>query len=393
MDIVLPPLRLTGADVLTESRLQRRSIALADGMITSDSLPEVNLTGYWLLPGLIDLHGDAFERHLAPRPSAPFDKTLGLASTDRELAANGVTTAWLAQGWSWEGGTRDPDYAEAVMDALSAYRPRALTDMRLQIRCETHLVDSADRMLAAIKAHDIDYVVFNNHLPDILDVLENDPDRVDIWARASGTSPEGYRARIDTALEYEPQVFRHLARLATEFDRCGVAYGSHDDPDAETRERYRMIGARIAEFPTRREAAYSAKAMGDPVIMGAPNVVRGGSQSGNIAASALIADGLCDALVSDYFYPALQHAAWTLADKGITDFATAWEMISTKPARIMRLRDRGTLGFGKRADIVVMNPDSRAIEATITGGRLTYLAGEAGRRFLSQTQVARIAAE
>lgn len=393
MDIVLPPLRLTGADVLTDSAFQRRSIALADGRITSDSLPEVNLSGYWLVPGIIDLHGDAFERHLSPRPTAPFEKSLGLASTDRELAANGVTTAWLAQCWSWEGGIRGEDYAEAVMAALAEYRVRALCDMRIQIRCETHMVDSADRLLAAIEDYGVDYVVFNNHLPEALEAWDKTPLKVEAWARQAGRSGEDYIADVRAAAAREPQVFRHLARLAEAFDRMGVAYGSHDDPDAETRERYRMIGARIAEFPTHRGAAFTAKAMGDPVIMGAPNVVRGGSQSGNIAAAALIAEGLCDALVSDYYYPALAQSAWTLADKGLLDFAAAWALISTKPAQILGLRDRGSLSFGKRADLVVMNPETRAIEATISGGRLTYLAGEAGRRFLSQAQVARIAAE
>lgn len=393
MDMVLPPLRLTGADVISDSVFQRRSLALADGMVTSDALPEVNLSGYWLLPGIIDLHGDAFERHLSPRPTAPFDKALGLASTDRELASNGVTTAWLAQCWSWEGGIRGADYAEAVMAALAAYRPQAMTDMRLQLRCETHMVETADRMIDAIDRHGIDYVVFNNHLPEALEAWNTAPLKVEAWARQSGRTGEDYIADVRAAADREPQVFRHLVRLAEAFDRLGVAYGSHDDPDAETRERYRMIGARIAEFPTDRGAAFTAKAMDDPVIMGAPNVVRGGSQSGNIAAAALVAEGLCDALVSDYYYPAMAQSAWTLTDKGLLDFPRAWALISTNPARIMGLRDRGSLSFGKRADIVVMNPETRMIEATISGGRLTYLAGEAGRRFLAQAQVARIAAE
>jgi alpha-D-ribose 1-methylphosphonate 5-triphosphate diphosphatase len=130
-----------------------------------------------------------------------------------------------------------------------------------------------------------------------------------------------------------------------------------------------------------------------PVIMGAPNVVRGGSQAGNVAAEELIAAGQCDALVSDYHIPALALAAWTLVERGVLDLPRAWALISEKPADILRLPDRGKLNPGLRADLVVVNAETRAIEATIAGGRLTYLAGEAGCRFLSQPQAMRMAAE
>ena len=109
-------------------------------------------------------------------------------------------------------------------------------------------------------------------------------------------------------------------------------------------------------------------------------VVRGGSQSGNIAATDLIAAGLCDALVSDYYYPALKQAAWALADQGLADFAPAWAMISTHAADIAGLSDRGRLTTGQRADIVVMNPETRRVEMTLSAGRVAHLSGELARR-------------
>src|SRR6056297_4259346 len=130
MQMPWPDMRLTGATVLRDGKMQTRSVAIEHGRISKGPFPEVDLSGYLVLPGIIDLHGDAFERHLAPRPSAPFDKETGLASTDRDLAANGVTTAWLAQSYSWEGAHRGEDHAEALMTALDGYRARALTDMR-----------------------------------------------------------------------------------------------------------------------------------------------------------------------------------------------------------------------------------------------------------------------
>jgi alpha-D-ribose 1-methylphosphonate 5-triphosphate diphosphatase len=114
--------------------------------------------------------------------------------------------------------------------------------------------------------------------------------------------------------------------------------------------------------------------------MGAPNVVRGGSQTGNIAAAELVAEGLVDALMSDYYYPALPQAAWALVDAGICDLPTAWGMISAAPARIMGLGDRGRLAEGMRADVVAVNAKTRRVEMTLSAGRVAHLSGELARR-------------
>jgi alpha-D-ribose 1-methylphosphonate 5-triphosphate diphosphatase len=389
----LPSLRLTGATVLRDAALHQTSISLHHGVLSDDLLTEVDLTGYLILPGIIDLHGDGFERHMSPRPGAPFPLAAGLASYDREAAAAGITTAYLAQGWSWEGGHRGPDHAEALAAALDAYRPQALTDMRLQMRVETHLLGQSDRLLAMLARHDIDYVVFNDHLEEGNRMARQNPEGFGLWARKLGVNGRELLARLEKAQASARLVPRSLCHLAQEFDRLGVHYGSHDDPDAETREFYAMIGARIAEFPTTRRAATAAHLAGDPVLMGAPNVVRGGSQSGNIAASSLIAEDLCDALVSDYHLPALPLAAWEMVDQGLCDLARAWAMISSNPARVLRMADRGRIAPGLRADLVIVNAESRVIEATIANGVLTHLSGEAARRFLTPVMGLRLAAE
>ncbi|WP_116131360.1 alpha-D-ribose 1-methylphosphonate 5-triphosphate diphosphatase [Tropicimonas sp. IMCC34043] len=393
MHKLLPPMRFTGAQILRDGELQRRSLAIADGRITKGPLPEVDMHGYLLLPGIIDLHSDTLERHIAPHSHADFDLRLALAAVDREAAANGVTTAWLAQGWSWEGGPRDPDFAERVLAAHALYRAQAGTDLRIQLRCQTHLIDTADRMLAAIRRHDVGYVVFNNHLERAIDRARDRPGEAEIDAARAGRSGAEQTALIAALKARDREVPRHLCRLADAFDILGVRYGSHDDPDGETRETYSMIGASIAEFPLSRRAAAAAKAMNDPVLLSAPNVVRDGSHAGNLRAADMIAQGLCDALVSDFYYPALAQAAWKLADSGLRDLPAAWAMISSKPAQILRLHDRGTLDFGRRADLVAVNVHTRAVEMTIAGGVLTYLAQGAACRFTRAPQILDIAAE
>lgn len=394
MPSFLPALSLTGADVLTDRGFADRPVGVALGQVVEAAgLPEVDLRGYWLLPGIVDLHGDGFERQVFPRPTAPFPLPVALAATEREAAANGVTTAFLAQSWSWEGGFRGPDHAEALMEAVLRHRETAVVDLRVQIRAETHLVEQASRLIAAVERFRVGYVIFNDHLEEGFQMHRSNPDGFAHWARKAGLTEVQLLTRMEAARARARDVPRALCMLAAAFDRLGVTYGSHDDPDAETREVYRMIGAKVAEFPTARRAAAAARAAGDPVVMGAPNVVRGGSQAGNIAAVDLIREGLCDALVSDYHIPALPLAVWTLVDQGILPLAAAWRLVSSGPARILGLADRGEVVAGLRADLVAVNKDTRAIEMVLAGGRVAHLSGDAAARFASAAQVTRMAAE
>lgn len=393
MPDLLPPLRLVGADVLTAQGFAAGAVDVFDGRLAPCAGAQVvDLSGYWLLPGIIDLHGDGFERQLFPRPSAPFPIRDALAATDREAAAHGVTTAYLAQSWSWEGGMRSPDQAERVMQAVQDWRAHGLTDLRVQVRAETHLIDEVPRLIAAVKRFDVDYVVFNDHIDEGLSMQRRNPDGFANWARKAGLSPQELSSRIETAWARTREVPRALLALAEAFDRLGLTYGSHDDRDAETRELYRIIGARIAEFPTTRRAAAAARAGGDPVLMGAPNVVRGGSQAGNVSALDIVREGLCDGLVSDYHIPALILAVWKLVDDGVLPLARAWDLVSGGPARVMGMADRGRIAPGLRADLVAVNKATRAVEMTVTAGRLAHLSGGAAARFCGRAE-ARLAAE
>lgn len=378
----LPDLRLTGARALIDGTLTDAAVTLAEGRIAGHTAPEVDLAGYWLLPAIVDLHGDGFERHQRPRPSAPFEPGRALLNLDAELGANGIGTAWLAQSWSWEGGSRSAESALRLMAAVASRRAGLAADIRVQIRFETHMTADAEALLEAVQAYGIDHLVFNNHLPEAASLARRKPERFAIWAGFNGHTPAGLKAIVDEALLRDPAVPAFLTGLAARLAALGVRMGSHDDADAATRAFFRGIGAPLCEFPTTLAAAAAARDAGDPVVMGAPNVVRGGSQAGNVAAADLVAAGLCDGLVSDYYYPALAQAAWALADAGTLDFARAWALTSEGPARIAGLADRGRIAPGLRADLVVMNPETRRIEATITAGRIAWLTGAAAARFV-----------
>ena len=163
---------------------------------------------------------------------------------------------------------------------------------------------------------------------------------------------------------------------------------------AGEKAQFGQVGPKVGSVDPGYGTAYLARAVGDPILMGAPNVVRGGSQSGNIAAQDLVRERLCDALVSDYYYPALVQAAFLLVDEEMLDLPQAWAMISSRPAEILRLPDRGVIDYGRRADLAVVNAVTRVVEATFCESRITHLAGEAAQRFLSAGNTeARLAAE
>ena len=376
-------LDLVGAEVLRDGRLDREPLSVRDGLIVDATQDrQVDLTGFRILPGIVDVHGDAFERHVAPRRGAMKDMADGLRAAEAEAAANGVTTAVLAQFVSWEGGLRGPDFAARVFVGLSDIRAHAITDLRAQMRFEIHMLEHYADIPRWLRDWGIDYIVFNDHLEhDRLDAGRK-PTGLTGQALKAGRSPEAHFQFLLDLNSRRDEVAAALDAICAELIPTDVRVGSHDDPDAAKRAEWRARGVTISEFPETVAAAEAAKAAGDLVILGSPNVVRGGSHKGNASAVDLIAMGYCDALASDYHYPSLRRAALMVARAGLADLAGAWAMVSSGPARVLGLADRGVLAPGLRADLVILDAEDR-IAATMAGGRFSYLAGDVAERFIA----------
>ncbi|ASP20185.1 alpha-D-ribose 1-methylphosphonate 5-triphosphate diphosphatase [Antarctobacter heliothermus] len=377
-------LDLYGARVMRPGGWDAASLSLAGGVIVDGSVGRaVDLTGYDLLPGIVDVHGDGFERHMAPRRGALRERDSGMVAVAAELAACGITTAVLAQFWSWEGGMRGPEFAQEVFAAVDAVAPTVPVDLRVQMRLETHFTESFAEAEAALDRWGIGYVVFNDHLPHKRLAEGRTPPRLTGQALKSGRSPETHLAlmqRLHAAGAEVPEALdAFCARLAAK----GVRMGSHDDQTSEGRAEWRRRGVFVSEFPETLEAAQAARDAGEPVVLGAPNVVRGASHAGNVSALELIGAGLCDALASDYHYPSPARAAWRCVELGLMDEAAAWQLVSEGPARVLGLTDRGRLEPGLRADVVVMERETRRIAAVIAGGQVAYMSGPVAGRFIA----------
>ena len=372
-------LLLQGAQVLWPDGLAEGDLAVSDGMFASGSHGRsVDLSGFRILPGIVDIHGDGFERHLAPRRGVMKDFGEGLRSVDAELAANGITTAVLAQFWSWEGGMRGPEHAARLVDGLKT-TPDLRVDMQVQLRFETHMLDDYEAMEALIDRGGITYVVLNDHLPHDALIKGKKPPRLTGQALKGGRSPEAHLAMMQAMHNRTEEVPAALEGLAARLRAKGVIVGSHDDNTIAGRTWFRSIGVDVSEFPETEETARFAQDGGDQVILGAPNVVRGGSHAGKVSAVDLIGQGIGVALASDYHYPAPRQAALALADQ--IGLGSAWALVSSGPAGVLGLSDRGQIEFGLRADFVVLDDLNRVV-ATFVRGQPAFMAGEVVSRFI-----------
>ncbi|WFU62199.1 alpha-D-ribose 1-methylphosphonate 5-triphosphate diphosphatase [Bradyrhizobium brasilense] len=358
-----------GALVETSLRTAGRDIGALDAE-QGRAVLHIDASGLLVLPGIIDLHGDAFERQMMPRPGVDFPTDVALIDSDRQAIANGITTVFHGTTWSWEPGLRSAENARKLLDAIEALRPQLAADTRLHLRHETHNLEAEAEIIQWLGEGRIDLFAFNDH-------SNVKPKKRNQLAERTGLSVEAVNDMLDRIVARRPEVPASIARLAAAARAADIRMLSHDDNSPAMRQEFRALGAVIAEFPVNEETARDAAAAGDFIVFGAPNVVRGGSHTGWTKASDMIAQGLCSVLASDYYYPAQLLAAFRLADDGILPLARAWDLISSAAARAAGLADRGVLAAGRRADIIVVDdkvPLRPRIVAVIAAGRLVHLA-------------------
>lgn len=335
----------------------------------------IDAGGLLVLPGIVDLHGDAFERQMMPRPGVDFPIDVALVDSDRQAISNGITTVYHATTWSWEPGLRSADNARRLLDAIEAMRPQLAADTRFHLRQETYNLDAETEIMEWLAEGRVDLLAFNDHMDSTVASLAK-PQKRSRMVERTGLSGAAFDLLVERVVARAHDVPASIARLAQAARNANVRMLSHDDDSPEMRKAFRSQGVGIAEFPVNEETAREAAASGDFIVFGAPNVVRGGSHTGWTRASDMIAKGLCSVLASDYYYPAPLLAAFRLAADGVLPLAQAWQLISSSPARAAGLTDRGTLAAGARADILLVDdtlPLRPRIVAVIAAGRLVHL--------------------
>lgn len=378
-------MRIAGGRVLLPEGEVITDVLLEDGRIAAigtgpRDAASFDARGLVVAPGIVDIHGDAFERQLQPRPGVDFPADIALADTESQLLANGITTAFHGVTLSWEPGLRS---IEAWRKLLAALRARRWTcDMRVHLRWEAYNVDALEQALGDIAAGHVDLVAFNDHTPSILKKLD-DPVAGAKYSDRAGMTLPAFRALTERIAARADAVAPAQQRIAAAARQAGIPLASHDDASIPVRAAFRALGARICEFPMAEEVGEAARAAGDWVVMGSPNVVRGRSHLGWASAARLAEAGICTVLSSDYYYPAMLRAAVILSGRGVLDLAGAWRLISANPAAACGMSDRGTIAAGNRADLVIFDPNIPQPVATFAGGRIGFCSAAGHRRMIA----------
>lgn len=354
-------LRFINARIVTPEQIVTGDLLIEDGFVrgmgqeTAGSVQDVDFQGDLLLPGLIELHTDNLEKHVQPRPGVRWPSTLAAAlAHDTQIVGAGITTVYdaLALGGLRSGG-QDNRILEDSYQAIKQAQQQGLfrADHALHLRCEV-----ADSQVPALLTK-----YGEDPLVRLLSVMDHTPGQrqwrdIDKW-RLYHRDQNWTEAQVEAVrrerLELQQRYAADHRRLTVAFahDR-NIPLASHDDTSEADVEQAVQDGIAIAEFPTTLSAARSAAVQGLAVILGAPNVVRGGSHSGNVGAWDLARLELLDGLSSDYVPASLMHAVFLLSEKFNIPLPATVAMASARIAGILNLPDRGEIAADKRADLV-----------------------------------------
>ena len=348
--------------VLDSAVVDRGWVAVSGGRIVevgegTPPEPAVDLGGDLLIPGLVELHTDHLEAHHVPRPKVHWNPVAAVISYDAQIAASGITTVLDSLRVWRENGVEDADGQHDVLAAaIAAARDEGLlrADHLLHLRCEVPMQNVVEDTAAMMARPDVRLISLMDHTPGQRQFRDEEKLRTYYRGKSGGLTD----AELDVLFAERVRLRdcngeAHRRALVALARAHATPLASHDDTTAEHVAESVADGVAIAEFPTTIEAAAGLHRAGVKVMMGAPNLVRGGSHSGNIATAELAAEGLLDIMSSDYVPSSLLLAALQLANEGIGfDLPAAIRTVSRTPAEAIGLADRGKIAAGKRADLV-----------------------------------------
>ncbi len=365
--VLFAPLILANARLILPGGEARGRVTVLNGKIveiTQDaSVPSgaVDCDGDVIVPGLVELHTDNLERHIRPRPAVHWPHDAAIVAHDAELASCGITTVFDAirvGSIEGKGGTGWSRYARELADELLAIRARGSLKIshHLHLRaevCSHSLIDELDQFGAEDR---VGIVSLMDHTPGQRQFA--DIGQYEIYMKGKhGLSDALFEEHVATRQALGENVRDvHEAAAVAAAARFGAVLASHDDTTTDHVARSAGYGIALAEFPTTLAAAQACRDHGIAVMMGAPNLVRGGSHSGNVAAGDLAEAGLLDILSSDYVPSALLYSAVRLGELW-GDLPRAMATVTSAPARAAGLVDRGEIAVGLRADLVRFRPD------------------------------------
>lgn len=357
--VALGELVLTNARIVLANEVLEGSVRVDGGIITDIGAPTrsgIGLDGDYLIPGLVELHTDHLETHYAPRPRVRWNPVAAVQAHDAQIAASGITTVLdairVGLDEDTDIGANDMRIlSDAIAAGMRAGRLRA--EHYVHLRCEVSAPDCMESFELHRNDPQVRLASLMDHAPGQRQFTSMDACRAYYQGKrkmSDADFDDFVRRRNEQSQAYAGPTRRAIAEICNE---KGIVLASHDDATREHVEEGEALGMHIAEFPTTIEAAKASRQAGMAILMGGPNVVRGGSHSGNVSARALAEADLLDILSSDYIPFSMLQSAFSLADnvEGIS-LSKAIQLVTKRPAEAGGFNDRGEIAIGKRADFV-----------------------------------------
>lgn len=350
---------LTGADIVLEDDVIRAgSIIIENGLIAAINPSSVgkakciDLNGQILIPGLVDLHCDALEKEVEPRPNTFFSLDFACSQAEKRNLFSGISTVFHAISFAHaELGVRNNDFAASIVRAVHTLSSFGLLDHRVHCRYEVTDPTGPGILLDLIENDQVHLLSFMDHTP-------GQGQFKDIFAyrnylsRSYSKTDDELDELISLKLSQAGNVLSNISLLVNSIKNKNIPIASHDDDCCEKVKSFSKIGASISEFPINLDAARAARELGMITVFGAPNILRGKSQSGSVRALDAVVNGLADCLCSDYHPGSLLEAAFRLPELAGLTLPEAIRLVSLNPAKASGLHDRGVIAVGKRADLV-----------------------------------------
>lgn len=346
--------------VLSDTIVEDGSILIEDGRIAAINPEPVNdaqiidLKHQTLMPGMVDLHCDALEKEVEPRPGVHFPLDFACAQADKRNAAAGISTVYHALSFAHEElGVRNNNFAASIAHAVHDWQAHGLVDNR--VHCRYEITDETGLpVLKQLLADDAMHMVsMMDHTPGQGQFKDMAAYRNYLTRTYKKTADE-VEVIVERKLAAASGAFARMVELAYAAHSAGISVASHDDDSAERVETMTGIGADISEFPITLQAAQAANAAGMSTIFGAPNVLRGKSQSGSMKAIEAIHEGVADCLCADYAPASLLVAVFRIVELTDLDLAAAVRLVTLHPAKAAGLTDRGEIKVGKAADLIAV---------------------------------------